>query len=80
MWTAFFRGKKHNYGGQAKKPGGKRMTKIKQIIEWVRDDVNEDESMVWSIFNKALHIHFSWLIFLGLPFLLYVLFSFGKLT
>ena len=30
------------------------MTKIKQIIEWVREDVNEEESMVWSIFNKAL--------------------------
>ncbi len=56
------------------------MTKMKQIIEWVREDVNEEESIVWSFFNNSLSLHFMWLIFMGLPFLIYVLFSFGKLT
>ena len=54
------------------------MTKIKQIIEWVREDVNEEESVVWSYFNKSLNLHFMWLIFMGIPFLIYVLFSFKK--
>lgn len=54
------------------------MKKMKQIIEWVREDVNEEESMVWSYFSKSLHVHFMWLIFMGIPFLIYVLFSFEK--
>ena len=28
------------------------MTKMEQIIEWVREDVNEEESVVWSFFNN----------------------------
>ena len=56
------------------------MTKMEQIIEWVREDVNEEDSVVWSFFNHTLSLHFMWLIFTGLPFLFYVLFSFGKLT
>lgn len=56
------------------------MTKMEQIIEWVREDVNEEDSVVWSFFNNTLSLHFMWLILTGLPFLFYVLFSFGKLT
>ena len=56
------------------------MTKMEQIIKWVREDVNEEDSVVWSFFNHTLSLHFMWLILTGLPFLFYVLFSFGKLT
>jgi hypothetical protein len=54
------------------------MTKIKQIIEWVQEDVNEEESVIWSYFNKSLNFHFMLLIIMGIPFLIYVLFSFYK--
>ena len=30
------------------------MTKMEQIIEWVREDVNEEDSVVWSFFNNTL--------------------------
>ena len=57
------------------------MTKMEQIIEWVREDVNEEDSVVWSFFNNTLQFTLYVVdILTGLPFLFYVLFSFGKLT
>jgi hypothetical protein len=56
------------------------MTKITQIIEMVREDVNEEESILFSFFNKLLTVHFMGLMLIGLPFLIYVLISFEKLN
>jgi|tagenome__1003787_1003787.scaffolds.fasta_scaffold12849467_1 hypothetical protein len=48
------------------------MTKITQMIETIREDVNEENSVTLNLFNNILQMSFRLLIFLGVPFLIYV--------
>lgn len=56
------------------------MTKIAQMIENIREDVNEENSVTLSLFNSMLQISFIILMSLGLPFLIYVLMLADKLN
>jgi len=55
------------------------MVKIAQMIEFIKEDVNNEESVTLTFFNKALQTGFWLIMLLGIPFLFYVLTSFGKL-
>ncbi|WP_159433421.1 hypothetical protein [Bacillus tuaregi] len=55
------------------------MVKITQMIEFIKADVNNEESMTLTIFNRVLQTSFQLTMLLGIPFLIYVLISFGKL-
>ncbi|WP_191090748.1 hypothetical protein [Niallia endozanthoxylica] len=55
------------------------MVKITQMIEFIKEDVNNEESITLTFFNKALQTGFRIIMLLGIPFLFYVLTSFGKL-
>ncbi|MCQ6276622.1 hypothetical protein JMM81_17045 [Bacillus sp. V3B] len=56
------------------------MIKIAQMIENIREDVNEENSVTLTLFNNMLQISFKILIFLGIPFLIYVLILADKLN
>ncbi|WP_394231603.1 hypothetical protein [Niallia oryzisoli] len=53
--------------------------KIAQMIEFIKEDVNNEESMTLTFFNRVLQTGFQLAMLLGIPFLIYVLTSFGKL-
>ena len=48
------------------------MTKVANIIEILKNDVNKEESMILSTFNKLLKINFKLILLFGIPFILYV--------
>lgn len=56
------------------------MTKIAQMIENIREDVNEEHGVILTLFNNILQISFRILMFLGIPFLIYVLLLADKLS
>lgn len=49
------------------------MTKVATIIETIINDVNKEESVILSIFHKMLQMNFKLIVFLGIPFLIYVI-------
>jgi hypothetical protein len=48
------------------------MTKVANIIGFIRNDVNKEESMILSIFQKMLQINFKLILLFGIPLLIYV--------
>lgn len=55
------------------------MMKIAQMIECIKEDVNNEDSMTLTLFNRALQTGY-WLILLsGIPLIVHLLISFGKL-
>ena len=48
------------------------MTKVANIIEIFKNDVNKEESMILSIFHNMLQINFQLILLFGIPFLIYV--------
>ena len=48
------------------------MTKIKKMIETLIKDVNEEEIMILSYFDKMLQINYKFILLLGIPYLLYL--------
>ena len=48
------------------------MTKVANIIEILKNDVNKEESMILSIFQKMLQINFKLILLFGIPLLIYV--------
>lgn len=48
------------------------MTKVANIIEFIKNDVNKEESMILSIFQKMLQINFKLILLFGIPLLIYV--------
>jgi hypothetical protein len=48
------------------------MTKVANIIEFIKSDVNKEESMILSIFQKMLQMNFKLILFFGIPLLIYV--------
>ena len=44
------------------------MTKVANFIEFIKTDVNKEESMILSIFNKLLIINFKLILLFGLAF------------
>ena len=51
---------------------GKMMTKVANIIEIFKNDVNKEDSMILSIFHNMLQINFQLILLFGIPFLIYV--------
>ena len=45
------------------------MTKIKKLIETLINDVNEDESIILSYFDKILQFNYKFILLLGIPYL-----------
>ena len=45
------------------------MTKVANIIEFIKNDVNKEESMILSIFQKMLQINFKLILLFGIPFI-----------
>ena len=48
------------------------MTKVANIIEFIKIDVNKEESMILSIFQKMLQMNFKLILLFGIPLLIYV--------
>jgi hypothetical protein len=48
------------------------MTKVANIIEIFKNDVNKEESMILSILHNMLQINFQLILLFGIPFLIYV--------
>lgn len=48
------------------------MTKVANFIEFIKTDVNKEESMILSIFDKLLKINFKLILLFGIPFIIYV--------
>lgn len=48
------------------------MTKVANIIEFIKSDVNKEESMILSIFQKMLQMNFKLILLFGIPLLIYV--------
>lgn len=54
---------------------GKQMTKMTNMIEMFKDDLNNDEGMFLSYIDKMLQVKFKFILLAGIPFLLYLLIS-----
>jgi hypothetical protein len=52
---------------------GFEMKTVVQIIEMIKNDVNQEESMTLSLFHAMLDNAFKVLLLFGVPFLLYVI-------
>ncbi|WP_428908407.1 hypothetical protein [Niallia sp. Krafla_26] len=51
------------------------MTKMTNMIEMFKDDLNNDEGMFLSYIDKMLQVKFKFILLAGIPFLLYLLIS-----
>jgi hypothetical protein len=51
---------------------GKMMTKVANIIENIKNDVNKEDSIILSLFHKVLQINFKFILLLGIPFLIFM--------
>jgi len=55
------------------------MVKLKQRIEWLIEDVNDEQGITLAFVSQMLQNQFKIIVFAGIPFLLYILFLAGKL-
>lgn len=78
-WSVIFHEDKHTFVIRKNNFWGGIMVKIAQMIEFIKEDVNNEESMTLTFFNRVLQTGFQLAMLLGIPFLIYVLTSFGKL-
>ncbi|WP_377802127.1 hypothetical protein [Bacillus benzoevorans] len=53
--------------------------KLKQMIEWFIEDVNDEKGFTLTFVSQLLQNHFRMIIIAGIPFLFYILFLAGGL-
>lgn len=49
------------------------MVKIRQMFEIIMEDINNEGSIVLFAYEKMLHILFKIILYLGIPFLIYII-------